>query len=204
MADRWGFTNHIGIDVDNKFKNNLTVGLSGGFLFGNSLKDTTIFTNLINEYGKITSWAGDPADVLFLMRGFTGHATVGYVFNKFGNNPNSGIWLKGGLGYMGHKIRIESLYHDVPQLEGEYRLGYDKLTLGFSATQFIGYLYQADYRLIKAYAGFEFVQGLTQNVRTYNFDTGGPETDLRFDMTYGFKVGLVMPISQRTRGQLYY
>jgi hypothetical protein len=204
MADRWGFNNQIGLDLTNKFKNNVTVGLNAGFIFGNQLRDSSIFSGLVNDFGTITGTAGTPADVLLLMRGAVGHISAGYVWNRFGHNPNSGIWFSGGLGYMMHKIRIESLYDNVPQLQGDYRKGYDKLTMGASARQFIGYLYQADYRLIKFYGGVEFIQGLTKNVRTYNFDTGGPEDEWRFDMTYGLKVGLVIPISQRTRGEYYY
>lgn len=204
LAERWGFNNHLGLDITNKFKNNVTVTLGGGFIFGNQLKDTTIFDDLYNEFGTITGLSGQPADVLFLMRGATGHASVGYVWNKWGNNLNSGIWVQAGLGYMMHKIRIESLYDVVPQLEGDYRKGYDKLSMGFSTMQFIGYLYQSDWRLIKFYGGFEFVQGFTKNVRTYNFDTGGPENEARFDLYHGFKVGLVLPIAQRTRSQYYY
>ena len=105
---------------------------------------------------------------------------------------------------MMHKIRIESLYDAVPQLEGDYRKGYDKLTTGFSSMQFIGYLYQANVRLLKFYAGFEFTQGFTQNVRNYNFDTGGPENDSRIDLQYGFKVGWILPISHRTKSEYYY
>lgn len=204
LSERWGFNNHLGLDISNKFKNNVTVTLGGGFIFGNQLKDTTIFDGLYNEFGTITGLSGKPADVLFLMRGATGHASIGYVWNKWGNNLNSGIWVQAGFGYMMHKIRIESLYDVVPQLEGDYRKGYDKLSMGFSTLQFIGYLYQSDWRLIKFYGGFEFIQGFTKNVRTYNFDTGGPEMEARFDLFHGFKVGMVLPIAERTRSQYYY
>jgi hypothetical protein len=203
LADRWGFNNQLGLDVNCKFKNNLTVGVGGGFIFGSKLKDSTIFDDLFNSFGTITSSAGQESDILFLMRGASVYGTVGYVFNKLGNNANSGLWVNFGLGYLVHKIRIESLNDHVPQLEGSYRKGYDKLSMGVSTKQFIGYLYQANYRLIKFYAGFEFAQGLTKNVRTYNFDTGGPETDLKLDLLYGFKVGWILPISHRTRGEYY-
>ncbi len=204
LADRWGFNNQLGVDVDHKFKNNLTVGIGGGFIFGSKLKDTSIFSDLYNSYGAITSLSGVPSDILFLMRGFTVYGSAGYVFNQLGNNPNSGLWVNAGLGYMMHKIRIESLVDVVPQLEGDYKKGYDKLTMGFSTKQFIGYLYQSDWRLLKFYGGFEFSQGFTKNVRTYNFDTGGPETDLKLDLLYGFKVGWILPISHRTRSEYYY
>jgi hypothetical protein len=203
LADRWGFNNQLGLDIDYKLKSNLTIGLSGGFIFGNQLKDTTAFQSLNNSFGTITGISGEPAGVLYLMRGATGYASVGYVFNKLGNNPNSGLWVKASFGYLMHKIRIESLLDDVPQLEGDYRKGYDKLTMGFSTSQFIGYLFQSDRRLLKFYGGFEFTQGFTKNVRTYDFDIGGPDTQQKFDLIYGLKVGWILPISQRTRS-LYY
>ncbi|MDA7803394.1 hypothetical protein N8987_02305 [Crocinitomix sp.] len=204
LADRWGFHNGIGLDFDYKFKNSLTVGFNGSFLFGSGLRDTTVFKDVFNTSGTITSLSGNPAQVLLLMRGVTAYATVGYVFNRFGNNPNSGIWVNGGVGFMSHKIRIEAIYDEVPQIQGDLKYGYDRLTMGFSTKQFIGYLYQSDWRLLKFYGGFEFTQGFTQNIRNYNFDLGGPDPTNRIDLQYGLKVGWIIPIAQRTRGQYYF
>ena len=68
---------------------------------------------------------------------------------------------------------------------------------------FVGYLFQSDWRLLKFYGGVEFTQGFTKNVRTYNFDTGGPEPAQRLDLMYGLKIGWIVPIAQQTRS-LYY
>jgi hypothetical protein len=76
--------------------------------------------------------------------------------------------------------------------------------MGFSTRQFVGYLFQSNFRLIRFYGGFEFVQGFTVNMRSYNFDTGGTETDLRLDLLNSLKVGWIIPIAQRTRGEFYY
>lgn len=204
LADRWGFHNGLGLDIDYKFKNNLTVGVSGGFLFGKGLRDSTVFKGVFNSKGTITSLSGSPANVLLLMRGMTIYGSVGYVFNRLGNNPNSGLWVNAGVGFFAHKIRIESIYDEVPQIEGDMKYGYDRLTMGPSAKQFIGYLYQSDWRLLKFYAGFEMTQSFTKNVRNYNFDLGGPDNKNYFDLQYGFKVGWIVPIAQRTRGQYYF
>jgi hypothetical protein len=203
MAQRWGFTNTIGADVDFKMKNNLIFGVDGGFMFGNTLKDSTIFSNVINSYGTITGLSGAPADVFLYMRGMNVNAHIGYVFNKLGHNPNSGLWINFGVGFMAHKIRIESLYDDVVNLEGDYRKGYDKLTMGVNTKQFIGYLYQADDRFLNFYAGVEFTQGFTRNIRNYNFDTKGPESDLRLDLMHSLKVGWMIPIYQSEVKEYY-
>lgn len=197
LNKRWGFNNTVGFDFHYKFKNNLTIGCDAGFIFGNQLKDTTIFDDVINSNGEITSLAGAPAIVVFLMRGAHGMLNAGYLFNKLGNNPNSGLWIHGGFGYFMHKIRIESLYDDVPQLEGDYKKGYDRLTMGFASRQFIGYLFQHDYRFLNFYAGVEFIEGFTYNVRNYNFDLGGPDPGQKFDFMYSIKFGWMIPIYKR-------
>lgn len=205
MYERWGLNSGIGLDINYKFKNNLTVGADGIFLFGNKLKDSTIFDGLINSYGTITSMStGEPAAVLFSLRGVNANIKAGYVFNRLGHNPNSGLWVTLGGGFLLHHIHIESIYDYVPQLEGDYKKGYDKLCFGFSSSQFIGYLFQADRRFLNFYAGIELVEGFTENVRTYNFDTGGPEPGLRYDILYSFKFGWMVPIYKRQPQDYYF
>lgn len=204
LNDRWGFNNIIGADVQRKFKNNLTFGIDGGFIFGNQLKDTTIFDDLYTSFGTITAMSGAPAVVNFLMRGAHANVGVGYVFNKLGDNPNSGIWVNAGVGYLMHKIHIETLYDDVPQLEGDYRKGYDHLTMGIATKQFIGYLFQHNRRFLSFYGGFEFIQGFNKNVRNYNFNSNGPDSGLKIDLMYSFKFGWVVPIYKRYADEVYY
>lgn len=204
LNDRWGWNNQVGLDLGWKMKNNLYLGLDGGFVFGNQLRDSSIFSNVYNSDGTITGWAGNYAQVLFFMRGASAHVDLGYVWNKLGPNPNSGLWLKFGVGYFMHKIHIESLYDDVPQLEGVYRKGYDKLTMGFSTKQFIGYLYQSDRMFLNFYVGVEFVQGWNKNIRTYNFDLGGPDDRLKRDFMISPKVGWLIPIYKRTPKEFYF
>jgi hypothetical protein len=205
LNKRWGFTNSIGADIDFKLKSNLIFGIDGCFMFGSTFKDSSIFDNVINSYGTITPQSGASSSdiVFFLMRGMNVNANIGYVFNKLGHNPNSGLWVNFGAGFMAHKIRIESLFDDVVPLEGDYRKGYDKLSMGITTKQFVGYLFQHDERFLNFYVGLEFVQGYTKNVRNYNFDTKGPEPELRIDLMNSIKVGWMIPIYKR-QGQDYY
>ena len=205
MYERWGFNSAIGLDIDYKFKNNVTIGVDGSFIFGNRLKDSTIFDGVYNSFGTITSMStGEPASVLFVLRGTNANVKAGYVFNQLGHNPNSGLWVTAGAGFLLHHIHIESIYDIVPQLDGDYKKGYDKLSVGFSTSQFIGYLFQANRRFTNFYAGIELVEGFTKNIRTYNFDTGGPESGLRYDVLYSFKFGWMIPIYKRTPRAYYY
>lgn len=204
VADRWGFNNLVGGDIQYKFKSGLTMGFDGGFIFGNQLKDSTIFDGVYNSYGTITGMTGEPAIVLFLMRGASANFSVGYLFNQLGHNPNSGLWINLGAGYLMHKIRIESIYDVVPQLETDYMKGYDHLTMGFATKQFIGYLYQANYRFLNFYAGLEFIQGFTYSQRSYLFDLEGPDPGMKLDFFHSVKFGWMIPIYKRQADEIFY
>ncbi len=204
FAKRWGFHNNLGAEINFKLKTNLTFGFESQFLFGNTFKEPAIFENLKNEDGNIINFEGIPADVLYLLRGgnFTGQ--VGYVFNKVGKGPNAGLWVNFGLGYMFHKIRIEHIYDRVDQFKDDYIKGYDKLSMGLSTKQFIGYLQQGNRQFLNFYGGLEFGQAFTKNVRTYNFDSEGPEDNLRLELFFGIKVGWMIPIYKRQLQDYYF
>ena len=119
--------------------------------------------------------------------------------------PNSGIMIRAGVGYIQHWIRIRVEEEKiVPGFQGDYGLGYDRLTSGFSMHQFIGYLYMGDSRVLNFYVGWEFVEAWTKNRRDMNFDTGLREEDSRFETLNGFKVGWIIPIYRRTPKAFYY
>ncbi|MFK8038075.1 MAG: hypothetical protein AB8B74_07285 [Crocinitomicaceae bacterium] len=204
FAKRWGFSNALGAEINFKLKSNWSFGLESQFLFGNSFKELSIFDNLINEDGNITNLEGNQGDVLFLLRGANFTGQIGYVFTQVGKGPNAGLWVNGGIGFQMHKIRIEHTYDELPQLEDSYLKGYDKLAMGIVTKQFIGYLQQGNRKYLDFYGGFEFTQGFNKNVRTFNFDTEGPENELRFDLFYGLKIGWMIPIYKRQLQEYYY
>ena len=76
--------------------------------------------------------------------------------------------------------------------------------MGFASKQFIGYLFQHNYRFLNFYVGMEFIQGFTHNVRNYNWDLEGPDPELKFDFLYSFKVGWMIPIYKRAPKEYYY
>lgn len=77
----------------------------------------------------------------------------------------------GGVGILQHKIRIEHQDNKIPQLEGDYLKGYDRLSNGLMVHQFVGYFHMSNNRLINFFVGAEAWQGFTKNRRDLNFDT---------------------------------
>lgn len=208
LKDRFGYFNHVGATVGYKFKRNWYAGLSGNFMFGNQINipGSELFHNLVDSKGNITDNGGSVANVLTFSRGLHIEVEGGRVFNRLGHNKNSGVMLKLGVGYLHHKIRIETNDQVVPQLEEEYRKGYDRYTSGIDASQFIGYLFMSKNSFLNFYASFFIIEGFTKNRRNINWDQPNipVSTGLRLDLMYGFKIGWLIPVSNRQTKEFYY
>lgn len=198
--------NHIGFYAGYKTSRNWTFGLDANFMFGNKVVADGLFANLIDSKGNISDVNGDIASVLVLSRGMYADVVVGKLFPVLSPNLNSGIYTSFGVGWLVHKLRIETRDQVVPLLELDYRKGYDRLTSGLNTEQFVGYHYMADQGFLNFYGGFYFQQGYTFNRRTINFDQ--PDTpvskDMKLDLQYGLRVGWLIPVYKRQPKEYYY
>ena len=206
LAQRFGLLNNLGINAGYKTKQNWFFGSDINFFFGNQLKTGDILSNLRDSYGNITDAGGSVGVVLLYSRGYNVNASVGKIFPVFGSNPNSGIFIQGGVGYMQYHIRIETNKQVIPEVELDYRKGYDRLTGGLTTHQFIGYGFLGNSGILNFYAGFYFLQGYTHNQRTIFFDQPNVpvSTALRYDNMYGFRLGWLIPIYRSKPKEFYY
>jgi len=203
MANRFGTNSTVGVSVGLKNKKNWTFSLEGNFIFGTQIKETSIFSNLTVDGGFIVGSDGLYADIRAFQRGYTVFANVGKIIPYKGPNPNCGILLQAGVGFLQHKIRIEDKKNAVPALQGEYLQGYDRLTNGIALRQFIGYAYLGNKRLVNFFGGLEFVEGFTEGKRNFNFSTGLSDTGNRFDFMMGVKLGWIMPFYKQAPEKFY-
>ncbi len=206
LADRYGYINHLGVLGGYKTPKNWFYGIDGSFYFSSQTNFPTIFDGLRDSQGNLTDVNGDIAKVFLLMRGFNANLTVGKVFPVFGSNKNSGIFLHGGLGVLMHKLRIESNNNVIPELELEYKKGYDRLTIGPNFHEFVGYAFMANSGVLNFYGGFYAQQGLTQNKRNIFYDQPDIPVDksTRLDLQFGFRLGWFIPIYKRQPKEFYY
>ncbi len=206
LADRYGLTNALGAFAGYKTKRNFIFGLDGNYLFGNDIRIDGVLDNLRDEQGNITNSSGGPAIVLLFNRGFHVNGSIGKVFPILSPNPNSGIMVQLSAGYLWHRLRVETQEDDVPQLQGDYRKGYDRLTIGVNTAQFIGYSFMADQGIYNFYAGFYCQQGFTRNQRSEFWDKPNEvvSQDLRLELMYGFRVGWLIPIYKRQPKDYYF
>lgn len=204
LDDRFGLNFAAEVSADYITENNWLIGVQGLFLFGNNVEED-VLAGLRTEAGDIIGNDRSPADIQLRQRGAYYGLRVGRLIGLFEDNPRSGIRINLGVGLLQHRIRIQDdPFRTVPQLEGEYFKGYDRLTNGLALHQFIGYQVIGKNNGINLTAGFEFFEGFTQNRRSFNFDTREANTDSRLDILAGFRVGFTLPFYLGNAEDVYY
>ncbi|MCD4734771.1 MAG: hypothetical protein K8R53_01885 [Bacteroidales bacterium] len=206
LADRFGVNSNIGGGFLYKSQSNFTFGADFNFLFGKTIRnEELLLSNLKTENGNIISMSGNYAAYSLYQRGFYFGGKAGRLFPINKSQPNSGLLLLGSLGYLQHKIRIEVANNDVPQLTGDYKRGYDRLTGGFYIGQFVGYQYLSNSRLLNFFGGIELIQAFTKPFRDINFDTmeADPKQN-RLDLLFGIKIGWIIPVYTRMPEKYYF
>jgi len=203
LANRFGPNLSAGGSFTWKTKHNLLIGVEGSYVFGKSVKEDVI-SSIKNSDGFVVDNEGYPADLRLTHRGWNICAHVGYLFNKLGPNPNSGLFFTVGGGYMLHKVKMYDASKKVAAVSGDLQKGYDHLTGGFELSQFIGYKYFSHNRLVNFYAGFEFYEGFTTSLRGFNYNTGLPDTKKRLDVINGFRFGWILPLYKLTKDFYYF
>ncbi len=204
LDNRFGTVSMIGGELLFKRKSNLFFGVSGGLLFGDKVKEPGLLSLISTSNGQVIGIDGLYADVRIFMRGYYANLTMGKIFSFGKPNPNSGIVLMGGPGFVQHKIRFENVSNSTPQLDGDYLKGYDHLSNGISMREFVGWIYFGNKQLLNFVAGFEFIQGFTENRRDYNFDTPGVSEGKRTDLLWGLKLGWMIPFYKKRPDSFYF
>jgi hypothetical protein len=203
LLERFGTNNNLGFSGGIKTKSNWTYELSASFIFGTNVKDTTIIDHLQNNQNWIINQFGEESVVLIQERGQVFSFKIGKIINVIGPNPNSGLILNLGIGWMRHKIRIDNENDQIPQLSQQHLPYYDRLASGLTLYQFIGYHHMSNNRLTNFYLGMEFYQGFTKGRRDYQIDTMEPSNEKRLDLLNGFRIGWIVPVFRQAPNDFY-
>ena len=194
LEERFGQSLSFGLGLEYiTNKNNWIIGLDFNYLFGTDVKED-VLANLRTPDGNIIGNDRSFADVVLRERGFYTGLSLGKLFLLSQKEKRSGIRFSLGAGLLQHKIRVQNdPTKGVPQLEGDYQKGYDRLTNGLALNQYIGYQMLSNDGRINFTAGFEFTQGFTKNRRNFNFDTQMFDDTDRKDYLYAFRVTWMIP-----------
>ena len=204
LQENFGDNSSIGLSVIKRRADNWLFGIDGSYIFGSKIKAENLFDDIATENGEIINKDGLFANVLTFERGFSTFLLGGKAFT-FTKNNESSIYFMGGIGYMQHKIKIQTQEDFIPHLDDEYKKGYDRLSGGVTAKLNVNYMYFSKQNNIKLYAGLELIKGWTKNLRSYNFDEMTyTSTNYRNDILLGIKVGVIIPILKRNQEEFHY
>lgn len=204
LADRFGGNFSIGGNYFRKHRSNWLFGVQGDFLFGDRVKERDFLYSLSNSQGQIITQNGTYGNILLYERGWRVEARIGKILPVIGPNKNCGLVVMGGVGFLQHKIRIESQGDNIPSLEGNYVKGYDRLSNGLSISEFIGYFNFGNRRRINFFVGLEATQAFTKSRRDFDFDTRMRDDQERNDLLFGIRAGWIIPLYKKIPNAYYF
>ncbi len=206
LKKTFGTSAIINTKFEVKFKSQWFVGAQYNFLFGRSVKDSAMLDELLTDGGGIINANGEFGTFEMLQRGHHVGIHAGRLFSILAPNPNSGFIVSAGVGIFTYKINFNNISGDLIQLNGEYSKGYDRYTAGHSFTEFVGYQYFSNNRLLNFYAGVEFTQAFTKIRRGYqvDFEVNDPRFGQRMDHLFSIQFGWMLPLYKRPPKEFYY
>ena len=204
LVDRFGTNSNVGLNFTIKTTSHWIIGAGGSFIFGNRIKEKGILDNLKTSSGFIINQNGNPAEVRLFERGYTVSIYAGRQFHWLGINKNSGIFAYAGPVFLIHKIKIDDIGHQSPPLVDPYPKGYDRLTAGFGAQQFVGYLFLSSKKMLNFFVGCEFTEAFTKSQRSFDYDLMKQDTKKRIDVLQGIRIGWILPLYQKPAQEFYY
>ena len=194
LSNRFGFCNDIGLNITFKVKRNWMIGLEGAYLFGSKVKEYPITSILTYSTGQVIGLDGTLGDIPMQLSGFEIGLRVGKLIPISKKHPNQGVVISIAPGFIQHKIWINANTNNFPQLDKDYRKGYDRLTNGPKISGGIGYLFLEKKRFLSFYGGLDFTAGFTQERRNWNFDQMSADKHQRLDMLIGIKLVWNIPV----------
>jgi hypothetical protein len=203
LAKRFGPSLSPGFSFMFKFGNDWLLGIEGDYLYGHDVKEDSGILRLTSTTGYFIGTDGLYDNVDLSEVGYMVYAKFGRVIPILGSNPNSGLMLLAGGGFMQDKISINDVNGTIPYLDGAYAKGYDRLTNGVLVDEFVGYMHLDKHKLVNFYAGIDIMEGFTQNRRSWNFDQMKQDTQQRLDMLIGLKLGWMLPFYAKNLEKFY-
>ncbi len=204
LKNRFGNNSDISISLIYKNSKNLIIQFEGGGLFGPTVKETNLFDPINGENGVLISQNGEIPIIRLFQRGGHMDLSLGKYFKLKSVKNNSGIVLSVGAGYLYHKIFIETITTELPQLNDELIKGYDRLSGGVLIKEFLGYFYFSKTNNIRFLIGLEAIQAFTKDLRNYSYTNQSYINDDRRDYLIGLKCGLIIQLKKRDTGKYYY
>ncbi|MBS3914933.1 MAG: hypothetical protein KG003_10560 [Bacteroidetes bacterium] len=172
---------------------NYSFGISYNHFLGNRVKVDSLYGGIVGDSRLMFDREGFPGIIRYYMRGFTLQFTAGKLYPIKPEWKHSRIEVRLGAGIMQHKITAKFDRGKLPQIEGEYAKGYDKLSNGPLFTQAVNFHY-LNTETVSFFAGINFGQAFTKNRRSWDYGLMRQDVTLRKDFFIGASAGVLIPI----------
>ena len=201
LSNRFGSSNTVGFSVGYKFSHNYQVQAGINSLFSGKVVENGILDSMMGPSGLLLDNTGTYAEIRLYERGYHWHVDFGKIIPMGPFNRQSGILMTAGIGFIEHRIKFTYQKTVLPQLDNGYLKGYDRLTNGLMLRGFIGYQLLDTKGKVNLVGGIEYLQGMTQNRRSYNYDTRTADNTHRTDLLLGVKIGIMITVAGREAGK---
>ena len=205
----YGVSHDVGGGFVYKTESNWLFSAVGNYIYGTKVKGDRVQIfgeGITNDVGEIIGSGGNFTLLELNQRGFHLQGEVGKLF-PFGQNPNSGFFVQGGLGYLQNRIRIDyqqSLLNVPVPVDKDYRFGYDRMRGGPALHLEAGYLLLSDTRLLNLSISFEATYARTPETGVME-PVGYTDLKKRYnDLYYGVRVTWSIPTYERKPQEFYY
>jgi len=200
--------NSIGASVYYKTAKNWFYCANANYISGNNVNISReeLFGEILDTHGEIITGDGVYGSYALFERGWHLQACAGKIFAFKKPNPNSGIFVKGGLGYLFNRIRTEfnSYVTQPAALSGDYLYGYDRKRGGFAYSAEVGYFFLSSTRVLNFSVSFEFTEAFTKPLRQWDFNLMQGDTNRYKDMYLGIRIAIYIPMYKRAPADYYY
>lgn len=216
LKKEYGVSNTIGGSFVYKTESNWLLTANGNFIFGNQLKGDRIDIfgeGITTTDGEMTGAAGLYTTFAIYQRGMHFQAEVGKLFPIW-PNPNSGIFVQAGLGYLRNRIKIDydiNMNNTPYPVYEEYAYGYDRMRGGPALHLETGYLYLGNSRVTNVSASLEATYAIVRDYRAYDFrvfdgvPVGYTDPNKCYNyLYYGIRITWNIPTYQRQPEEYYY
>lgn len=205
LTTNFGYNSTIGAVIGYKTNKNWLWNVQANLIFGDQVEGREALLRLIStSTGEVIDGDGTFTSLNLFERGYHFQGKAGKLFPLFGPNPNSGLYVMTGLGYLAHRIHIETQFGTAPQLKGDYAKGYDHMRGGVAHSIEAGYMIMSNERVLNFSLGFEFIHAYTKSLRDYSFDLMARDNQKYKDHYYGIRLNWMIPAYKRAPQKYYY
>lgn len=197
IAKQYGSNSNVGFNFNIKLANNFTFGIEGQYMFGSKYTGDSLLGDMVTSNAFIIGENNIIEVPEIDGRGGNFFAEVGKIFPLNQKNKNSGLHIKGGIGYVFYSVYTDADVQSITHLRGDYANGYNRLESGWSLNSYIGYTLYSKNKMINGSIGLQAIYTNTKLQGVYDYAKAAPpDQTTRSSLFIGPKLGVTVVLKR--------